>query len=136
MDQNQTVGASCVKLRCEFYKKFAHSHQNIWEDCGKIPAALYTLDSAFTIHYPDCILISLLPCLLKELLLFTAQLKYFLFQDDFYDSYHPPPRQKEAPPLWDPWAHVPVISAPPVTNWAHKSMGVKSVPTSGGCCER
>ena len=64
---DQTLCMTCVKLRCEYYKKLVHIHQNIRKDCGKIPAALHTLASVFTIHYPDSVLYRL-PCLLNDLL--------------------------------------------------------------------
>lgn len=137
IDQNQTLGMTCVKLRYKYYKQHAHILQNLWKGCGKLPAALHTVVSVFTISCPDCVLISLLPYPLNELLLtFTTQLKYLLIQDNFYNPHDHPGRRKHLlSGLPQHSLQAPFIPSPPITNHTHRQVGIKSVPTSQGCCE-
>lgn len=64
MNQNQTVGMNCVKLRCKCYKLLAHilRMKGLWE----ISTALPIVVSVFTVSCPDCVLTSLLPHMLNE----------------------------------------------------------------------
>lgn len=95
-------GHDLHKAQMWIVQKLAPLHQDIWEDCGKIPEALHSLASVLTIYCPNCVFTSLLPCLLNELLLMlysptqTSPLSGWLLW------LWPPPslRQKEALPLW------------------------------------
>lgn len=135
MEQNQTVGTTCVKLRCEYYRKLAHIHQNVWEalweNPGSSPLPSLSVHNSLSRLCSDISLT--LSFLTSSYSCFTAQFKYLLFQDDFYNSHHhhPGKRRLLLSGFFQLLVYVPFISAPPVPFCPHKSMGVKSVPPQG-----
>lgn len=128
MDQNQTVGMTCVKLRCKYYKLLAPilHLKGLWETSRRSPhcdvkCSQFLAQTVFSrLFY--------LICLMNSYSCFTAQLKNLLFQDNFYN--HPGKRKHFLSGFPPHSVHVPFIPAPPITNCPHRQVGIKSVPTS------